>query len=237
VLPLVLLAPFFGGRLVPAPAKIGLAGAVALLVYPHVASAVPALGPLHLVLLFAKEILVGVALGLCVSLVFHAAEAAGRLVDVARGANLSELLVPQSGTRASPTGDLYLQLAVVLFLAGGGHRLVLAALGHSYAVVPVHALPTAVGLEALAAAAIDLTGGLLAVALGLAAPVLIAAILTDLALGLVNRIAPQLNAYVLGMPAKALAGAAVLLLGLSVVAGELAAGGPTAIGDLGRVFR
>jgi flagellar biosynthetic protein FliR len=237
VIPLALLAPFLGGRLVPSPAKIGLAGALAVLVYPQVAAAVPALGPVHLVLLFAKEILVGVAIGLCVSLVFHAAEAAGRLVDLARGTSMSEALVPQSGTRASPAGDLYLQLAVVLFLAGGGHRLVLAALAHSYAVVPVVAFPSTQGLGAAAAAFIELTAGLLAVALGLAAPVLIAAILTDLAFGLTNRVAPQLNAYVLGMPAKALVGTAVLLLGLSVVAGELASGGRQSLADLGRVIR
>ncbi|HEY3354077.1 MAG TPA: flagellar biosynthetic protein FliR [Polyangia bacterium] len=237
VIPLVLLAPFLGGKLVPAPAKIGLAGALALLVYPHVAPRVPELGPLLVLLLFAKELLVGVALGLCVSLVFHAAEAAGRLVDLARGASMSEALVPQSGTRASPTGDLYLQLAVVLFLAGGGHRLVLAALAHSYAVVPVVAFPGAHGLAALAGAFIDLTAGLLTVALGLAAPVLIATVLTDLALGLTNRVAPQLNAYVLGMPAKALVGAAVLLLGLSVVAGELSTAGQSAVRDLGGIIR
>jgi type III secretion protein SpaR/YscT/HrcT len=237
MLPIMLVAPFLGGRLVPTVAKVGLAAAVALIIYPQVATAVPHVGPVHVVLLFAKELLVGLALGLAVALLFQAAEAAGRLVDLGRGASLAEALVPQSGTRSSPTGDLYLQLAVVLFLAGGGHRLFLAALAHSYTVVPVASFPSRDGFAALAAVFIDLTAGLLTVALGLAAPVLIAAVLTDLTLGLISRVAPQLNAFVLGMPAKALAGTAVLLLALSVVAGELVSGARTALLDVERVIR
>jgi flagellar biosynthesis protein FliR len=234
VIPVLVVAPFLGGRLVPGTVKVGLAVAVALLIWPQALRGVslPQLGPLHVVLLLAKEALVGLALGLCAALVFLAAEAAGQLIDVARGASMAESLVPQSGTRASPVADLYLQLAVVVFLALGGHRLFLQALARSYEVIPVTALPSSAGLGALAFAVIDMTGQMLVVAVGLATPVLLAAVLTDLALGLVNRVAPQLNAWVLGMPAKALVGAALVLLTLSLVAGEVAGG--SAIRDTAR---
>jgi flagellar biosynthetic protein FliR len=227
IVPVLVIAPFLGGRLVPATVKIGLAVAVALLVWPQALRgvALPQLGPVHVVLLLGKEALVGVALGLCAALVFLAAEAAGQLIDVARGASMAESLVPQSGTRASPVADLYLQLAVVVFLALGGHRLFLAALARSYEVVPVTAFPSKASWGALAFAVVDMTGQMLLVAVGLATPVLLAAVLTDLALGLVNRVAPQLNAWVLGMPAKALVGAALVLLTLSLVAGEVGQGG------------
>ena len=227
VIPVLVLAPFLGGRLVPGTVKVGLAVAIALLIWPQALRgvALPQLGTVHVVLLLAKEAFVGVALGLCAALVFLAAEAAGQLVDVARGASMAESLVPQSGTRASPVADLYLQLAVVVFLALGGHRLVLAALARSYEVVPVTTFPSAAGLGALALATVEMTGQMLLVAVGLATPVLLAAVLTDLALGLVNRVAPQLNAFVLGMPAKALVGAVLVLVTLSLVAGEVAEGG------------
>jgi flagellar biosynthesis protein FliR len=227
VIPVLVLAPFLGGKLVPSTVKVGLAAAVALLIWPQALRgvALPQLGTVHVVLLLAKEAFVGVALGLCAALVFLAAEAAGRLIDVARGANLAESLVPQSGTRASPLADLYLQLAVVVFLAMGGHRLFLAALARSYEVIPVSAFPSAAGLGALALATIAMTGQMLLVAVGLATPVLLAVVLTDLALGLVNRVAPQLNAFVLGMPAKALVGAVLVLVTLSLVVSEVAEGG------------
>jgi flagellar biosynthetic protein FliR len=227
VVPVLVLAPFLGGRMVPGTVKVGLAVAVALLVWPQALRGVtlPQLSTVHVALLLGKEALVGVALGLCAALVFLAAEAAGQLIDLARGASLAESLVPQSGTRASPVADLYLQLAVVVFLALGGHRLFLAALARSYEVIPLLTFPSTAGLGALAVTAIELTGQMLLVAVGLATPVLLAAVLTDLALGLVNRAAPQLNAFVLGMPAKALVGAALVLVTLSLVAGEVAEGG------------
>jgi flagellar biosynthetic protein FliR len=239
IVPILLLAPFLGGRLVPGMVKIGIALALALLVFPQVASSValPRLGPLHVVLLFMKEIFVGVALGLSASLLFQAAEAAGRLIDVARGANMAESMVPQSGTRASPLGDLYFQLAVVLFLGLGGHRVCLGALARSYVAIPVASLPGVSGYAALAAATIDMTGELLLIAVGLAAPVLVAAVLTDLALGLVNRVAPQMNVYVLGMPAKALTGAVVVLLTLSIVAGEVSSQSGGVLRNILRVTR
>jgi flagellar biosynthesis protein FliR len=227
VIPVLVVAPFLGGRLVPGMVKIGLAVAVALLIWPQALRGIslPQLGPVHVVLLLAKEALVGLGLALCATLVFFAAESAGQLIDVARGASMAESLVPQSGRRASPVADLYLQLAVVVFLGLGGHRLFLQALARSYEVIPVTALPSSAGLTALALATIDMTGQMLIVAVGLATPVLLAAVLTDLALGLVNRVAPQLNAWVLGMPAKALVGAALLLVTLSLVVGEVGEGG------------
>jgi flagellar biosynthetic protein FliR len=237
MVPVLILAPFFGGRLVPAVAKMGLAAALAVILFPRIAAAIPVVGPVEIALLFAKELFVGLAIGLAASLLFQAAEAAGRLVDIGRGASLAEVLVPQSGTGASPTGELYFQLAVVVFLATGGHRLFLAALGHSYEVVPLTVFPGAHGLAALAGGFIDLTAGLLAVALGLAAPVLIAAVLTDVSLGLVNRVAPQLNAFVLGLPMKALIGAAVVLLGISVVGTEIVRGGATVLTSVEDVIR
>jgi flagellar biosynthetic protein FliR len=236
VLPILVVAPFLGGRVVPAMVKVGLAGALAVVVWPQAlrGGAPPTLGAVHVALLVAKEALVGLALGLGAALVFLAAEAAGRLVDLGRGAGQGEALVPQSGTRASPVGDLYLQLGVVVFLALGGHRLFLQALGRSYEVVPLLGFPSVARLESLALVVIDLTGQLLAVAVGLATPVLLAALLVDLALGLIARVAPQINAWVLGMPAKALVGAAVVLLTLSLVARELAPGG--VLRDTGRVL-
>ena len=227
IIPVLVVAPFLGGRLVPPVVKVGLAVAVALLIWPQALRGVvlPQLGPVHVVLLLAKEAFVGLSLGLCAALVFLAAEAAGQLIDTARGASMAESLVPQSGTRASPVADLYLQLAVVVFLALGGHRLFLQALARSYEVVPLTALPSTAGLTALALGVIDMTGQMLLVAVGLATPVLLAAVLTDLAFGLVNRVAPQLNAWILGMPAKALVGAALVLLTLSLVAGEVGEGG------------
>jgi flagellar biosynthesis protein FliR len=228
VTPAVWLAPFLGGKLVPATVKMGVSLALALTVAPSLAPSVRALegsGPLLLLGLLLKELAVGAAAGFVVGLVFQAAEAGGRLMDTARGANLAEALVPQLGERSSPLGDLSFQLTLVLFLALGGHRLFLMALGTSYQLLPLGAVPHASGLAGLAGLCLRLTADLLALAVSLAAPALAAGLIADLVLGAINRFVPQAQVFFLGMPLKAAAG----LLLLAGSAGLLVAALPGAL--------
>lgn len=222
--PAVFLAPFLGGRLVPTLVKSALCLALALALAPALLpSAKPLVGapPLLVGALLVKEVAIGAAMGFLVAIVFLGVEAAGRLADTARGANLSEALVPQLGTRSSPLGDLHLQLALVLFLALGGHRVFLEAFGASYALLPLDRFPAADRIGAFASLAARLSGELFLVALALAAPVLAALFLTDLTLGVMNRFVPQLQVFFLAMPLKALLGIAILVLAVGAIASAL----------------
>ena len=157
---------------------------------------------------------------------FRAAEIAGRLADTLRGANMAEVLVPTSEERSSPLGALYLLLATVVFLQIGGVPRLIEALMHSY-----EALPIGGGLGAGPARRAALLVGaasakLIASGLALAAPVVVAVWLTDLALGLIARAAPQVPVYFVGLPLKGLLAIGVVLVGLgaleAALAGEIA---------------
>jgi type III secretion protein SpaR/YscT/HrcT len=229
VAPVVVVAPFFGAGAVPPPARIGMAAVLAAVLFPATLGAGDAgghgaLGGLLPVLL-AKEALVGFALGWAASLLFRAAETAGRLVDTVRGSNLAEALAPDLGVRTSALGELYTRLAVVLFFVTGGHRVFLAALGESYRAVPAAALPSAASLGRLGGAAIEVSGRMLVAALGLAAPALAALFLADLALGLIARAAPHVPIHFVALPGRALLGIIAVLLSLGIVAELLVSGG------------
>ena len=218
----VWIAPFLGGKLVPTMVKAGLTLLFALMLHGQVAATLPSeIGtPLALAIL-AKEVFVGVALGFVGALVFWAAEAAGRLADTARGANLAEVLVPQSGMRTSPLGELSFQLTLVLFIVLGGHRIFITALGASYLTIPVAAFPDVHGLGGFALLSGRLTADLFLIALSLAAPVVATIFLTDVTLGLINRFTPQVNVFFLAMPAKAMIGIGVLVLAAGLLLGAL----------------
>ena len=240
VLPIFLIAPFFGGRMVPALVKIGVAITFVALLWPALHLSTPdlsAFGPVTLLALFLKEVALGVTLAFLVSLPFFAAEGAGRLADTARGANLAEVLVPQTGGQSSPLADVGLQLAVVLFFATGGHLLFLRALAESYQVVPLASFPQASAFQSMGELATLATARLLLVTLGLAAPVLAALFLADLALGLVNRVAPQIQVYFLGMPVKAVVGILVFVVALTAVLGTLRGHFAEALESVGRLLR
>ena len=238
--PMLWLAPFPGGRLVPALIKVPLALLLALLVYPQLAPQATALaagGLPMMVALIAKEALVGAALGFLISLVFHAAAAAGFLGDTARGAANSEVMVPQTGQKTTTMGVLFFQLALVLFISLGGHRLIIAAIARSYAVLPLAHFPNTASLGTFALLCTKLTAELILLAVSLAAPVIAALLLTDLALGWVNRFAPQLNVFFLAMPAKALLGVGVLVLAVGTIATVLPASLELGVAQLDRALR
>ena len=216
------LAPFLGGRLVPVPVKTGLILVLTLVMFPLVVRTVPSgiSAPLAVALL-AKEALVGMALGFVVSAAFWGAEAAGRLVDTARGASMAELTIPHTGTRSSPMGALFFQLALVLFIVLGGHRIFITALGASYEVLPVATFPVARGFGGLALLCCRVTADIFVLGLSLAAPVIAAVFLTDVTLGLINRFAPSINVFFLAMPAKAVIGIGILVLATGLLLGAL----------------
>jgi type III secretory pathway component EscT len=231
-----LVTPLGGPRLTPA-VRVGFAlllaalAAPILIAAPGVRAATAAIADdagagalVRLTLLMGRELLVGLTLGLVVSAAFRGAEAAGRLADTLRGANIAEVLVPTAEERSSPLGALYLLLAtVVFFQIGGVHRLV-EALMESYRALPVGERLQAIDARRAAFLVVTASAKLIAAGLALAAPVVVALWLTDLALGLIARAAPQVPVYFIGLPLKGLLAIGVVLVGLGGLQGALAAG-------------
>lgn len=212
------IVPFFGGAAVPARVKVATAMAMVVILYPSLEAAVPAgqplgFGPVGFVALIAKEVLVGFALGFIASLVFEAVQVAGRLVDFQRGSTMGELYAPQLESHVSELGQFKLQLAIVLFIFIGAHRFFIGALLQSFDFIPALSFPKfSAGWSPAAELIVMMTASIFTIGLQLAAPALIALLLTDLFFGIINRVAPQVNVFFLSMPVKMLVGVVVILL-------------------------
>jgi flagellar biosynthetic protein FliR len=216
IAPIIQLTPYLGGKAVPPQVKIALSLFMAMLVYPLLLAndvgANLATQPMLLALLTVKELLLGTLLGFCAALAFDAVRLAGQIMDTVRGQNMATAMVPQLPERVSISADILFQLTLICFIAAGGHRLFIATLVTSFSTFPPDALPAwqdaswhlATGLVRLSADAISL--GVL-----LAFPIIAATLLVDMCLGLVNKAAPQIQVFFLGMPIKALVGVAVLI--------------------------
>ena len=218
------IVPFFGGAAVPARVKVATAMSLVVILYPSLEASVPAgqtlnFGPLGFIALLAKEVLVGFTLGFVASLVFEAVQVAGRIADFQRGSTMGELYAPQIQSRVSELGQFKLQLAIVLFIAIGAHRLFIGALLRSFDFIPAIGFPKFTGgWSPVAELIVVMTGSVLSIGLQLAAPVVIALLLTDLFFGIINRVAPQVNVFFLSMPVKMLVGVIVVLIILPMLA-------------------
>jgi flagellar biosynthetic protein FliR len=217
IAPVILLVPAFGGRRLPVPARVALVAATVLAVHPAACPDIPAPAGLALAGIVLKELCVGTVLALAATCLFEALRIGGRLVDNLRGASMAHALVPQTNERTSPVADLYLLLAVLAFFAAGGPALFLRALLAGLEHLPLHALPDAEAGREAATLVLALTAGALRTAVAIALPAGLAVLLADVTLGFVNRVAPQVQVFFLGMPLRALLGLAVAALTLDGV--------------------
>jgi flagellar biosynthesis protein FliR len=210
----LLICPPFNGRLIPAPVKALLALALALPMMPKLSGQVPALSAGELAASSAEQVVIGAALGFVTALFFAAVQAAGDLIDLLGGFSLSMAYDPLSLTHTSIFGRLYNLVAVTLLFASEGHQVVLRGFLESYRLLP---LDGALSVERLSRLLTEGVGDMFLSALQIAGPLIAVLLLTDIAFGLLNRVAPALNALSLGFPAKifltlTMAGTAIAVL-------------------------
>jgi flagellar biosynthesis protein FliR len=215
--PLVWLIPAFGGPSVSLQLRLLLAIALSGLCLPILSSQAPLAVSLWTV--FAvREVLVGVAIGFICACWFRAVEAAGGIIEAVSGTSAVRGSSPVGTGAAGPFSSLMLPLAIVIFFEIGGVGHVVLALARSYEAIPVSStLSLGTAGRSATVAAILASAKLIESALGLCAPVLVALLLAELALGLIGRVIPQLPITAWGAPLKPLLGAGVLLLGLGAL--------------------
>jgi flagellar biosynthetic protein FliR len=205
VLPVVMLTPFLGGESVPSEVKLGLGVMLGLVLYPLLivqTRDIP-VGPLVFIALMLKELFIGLSLAMVVNIIFDAANVAGGFIDIFSGTNQAQLMVPQIGSQVTLFASLNLQLTVVLFLTLGGHHLVIGAFAESLELIRLDQLPRfSQGMWPFFDTIIRTSGDMLRIAVAISSPVLLATFLTDLALGMINRVAPQVQVFFVAMQLK-----------------------------------
>jgi flagellar biosynthetic protein FliR len=195
----LMICPPFNSRMIPRQVKVLLSVAIALPMAPFLRGSVPSLETADLVAAAALQVFVGASLGFITALFFAAIQAAGDLIDVFGGFTLAMAFDPLSLSQSSIFGRFYNLTAVTLLFASDGHQLILRGFMQSYEALPLNANFSMETFSNLLVAGI---GEMFLAALQIAGPLIAVLFLTDVAFGLLNRVAPALNAFQLGFPAK-----------------------------------
>lgn len=214
IAPVVVMAPFFGSK-TPSPIKVGLLVALALIVLPHiVVTSTTYVGfDTEFLFLCMKELFVGFILAFFVSIPFYIAQSAGITIDFLRGSSALQVTDPSTQSQASDIGLLYNLVLVVMFYEIDGPFYFFGALFDSYTLLPASAwIP--LSFFSFHAPIWQATWGsintVMAVGIQLAAPSLLAILMTETFLGIANRLAPQVQIAFLGMSLKSLVGLGIL---------------------------
>jgi flagellar biosynthetic protein FliR len=211
IMAIIIHVPVFGGQNIPTQVRIGLGFALAVVLIPWVPLSpdAAAIGSWAYGVSIAKEILIGTLIGFSADLAFGAIQMAGSAMGMGSGFESSRIFNPALGEAGSAFDQIFVITATMIFLTIDGHHLVLIAMKNTFDILPLNGSLPFNGLEAI----MKTTSMFIATGIHMALPVMAALVLTDLTLGLLARVAPQVQVYFLGLPVKVVM--AMVALGMS----------------------
>lgn len=219
ILPVVIFTPIFGGNVLPRRLRFGICLMFVMLLLPAAAMQGNAyeLTAMQYMAFLAKEIIIGVTLYAIILIMYQTFVAFGAVLDVARGTTIANIFDPSTQQQQSLFGTFFLQTAIVLFLTIGGAHVVIEAWADSLTRMPVfEMLPARLVGQAAAVQVLSLVGDLFVVALQLSMPAFVVLVLLDIVLGVLNKVAPQIQVFLLGLTIKSTLGVLMVFLSLGV---------------------
>ena len=208
----LMVMPIVGGALVPKQVRLLFALTLTLLIAPIVAErttveflSIPGL------LLLTQEILVGVAMGFAVQLVFDAIALGGQVISMSMGLGFAVFLDRARGVNVPVLGQLFLMFGVLVFLSLDGHLAMIQLLADSFQLLPI----SAGGLSTSAITGLlQWSSQVFVVAIKIALPAVTGLLVVNLAFGVTSRAAPTLNLFAVGFPVAMLLGFVVIFLSM-----------------------
>jgi flagellar biosynthetic protein FliR len=200
VTPLFILAPLFSSQVIPPHVRGLIAVGISIGLAPialhgqHVPT-----DPLALAGLIVEGLLVGLGFAFTLSLLMAAVESAGSVIDVLAGFSYGNLINPLNGQESGVITRFYSLVGTLIFLVIDGDAWTLKGLDRTFTLVPLTAGPR---LSSLIGGVEQVFTTVFTGALEVAAPVLVALLITDVAFGIVSRVVPQLNVFAVGFPTK-----------------------------------
>ena len=187
--------PFFGTTQIPAQMKIGLSYFLVLILFPLIPLPHSVPGGLFYFLLVGKEVVLGLIIGYVSTILFFAVQLGWDIVDLQMGFGIVNVINPVSNIQVSLMSEFQYLMAVLLFVVMNGHYYLLLALSESFRILPlgqmhmnVHAFNTVNGF----------LSRMFVVAVELSLPSMAALLVTNIALGYLSRMVPQMNVFFIG---------------------------------------
>lgn len=216
---IVALLPIFGSQAIPYQLKVGLSLLLSVILFSSIMSTHPQIPqPLSiglLILLVVKEVMVGLTIGFAASFIFTAVQFAGRLIDTEIGFGFVELVDPFTDEMVTVFGQLQVLIFTIIFLLFNGHYFLLLAIQRSFEIIPLMGMHMAGG--PVSEHITTMISNVFVLAIKFSAPIYVTLILTEMALGVVARTAPQINIFFVGMPLKIIIGLVTAIIVLPML--------------------
>lgn len=221
ILALIASAPLWGSAGMPRRTRLILGLAITFALMPALPPMPPvAPGSVTGLWILGQQLLIGVSMGLAMRIVYSAIDLAGEFIGLQMGLGFATFYDPLNSAQTPVVAEFFGLLALLVFLSINGHLMYVATLSQSFVVIPVSATPLG---NASWLNLAELGTKLFSAGLLLSMPVVVALMITNLALAVLTRAAPQLNLFALGFPLTLMGGFLLIAITLNYMAGPLMA--------------
>ena len=208
----IYIAPFFSMQNTPNRVKIGLGFFISILLYymtePHVYPMYDTL--LDMATLILKEaaagLLIGLGANLCTSIVLFA----GRVIDMEMGFAMANQMDPTTREQATLTGVYYQNMVMLLMLITGMYQYFISALAETFILIPVGMVQF--NFDKILSSFIQFLGDYMIIGMRICLPVFCTVMLLNAILGILAKVAPQMNMFAVGIQLKVITGLTILFV-------------------------
>ncbi len=212
------IAPFFSSDVIPFRMKVLLCFFTTLVIFPVVASQgyrLPGNMAEYMLLVF-REVAIGLFIGFLVAVIFSAFQLAGQLFAVQIGFGINEVLDPIGQISVPLLGQMKNLIGILVFLAIDGHHTMIRAIYRSYELAPALGMSVST-TGSLLRYLMHSFSGMFIVALKIALPVIVTAFLLTISMGILSKVAPQMNIMMLGFPFQIVVAFGILIVSTPLI--------------------
>ena len=215
LLPIMIIAPFFGAKVVPQTIRIMFSISICAIFLPQVILSLKTDIPFNFAYmgLALKELTIGFIIGFLATIPFYIAQSSGSLIDHIRGSASLQVTDPTTSSKTGPIGILYNYVLITVFFAVGGAFIFIDVIHQSFEIIPINHLISPAFFSVKVPfwqLSLSLVNYVLSFAIQLGAPSFIGVLMAEMFLGIANRLAPQVQIVFLGISLKSWVGLGLL---------------------------
>lgn len=206
----VAVAPFFGLNTVPTRVKAGFAAVLAIVIAQVSPAEVSYGGMIAYSVIVVREAITGLMIGLMANISTYIIGFAGRMIDMEIGLAMAQEYNPMTRTQESITGNLYYYTIMLLLLTTDMYHFIVRAIADTFTLVPVNA--QVFDWEYLAGNMVTFISDMIFIGFRIMLPVFVCVMILNCVLGIMAKVAPQMNMFAVGIQIKIFFGYAILVV-------------------------
>lgn len=212
----IYVCPFFGGRQTPNLVKIGYGLLISILLYGAVPYSPPDYNTVAgYTVIVLKEAMVGLLIGFAVTLCEQIAAFAGTVVDMQIGLSMVSMMDPATNQQVTITGSLYSQYLTMALIITGMYQYILKALVDSFTLVPING--AVINTDRMLQTMLNFMKGYIVIGFRICLPIFIITFMTNVVLGVLAKVSPQMNMFSVGIQIKIIVGLMIMFITITML--------------------